>query len=79
MVNGKKYEVVGVTTTYISREIRFHSSANNYPNKVWKKLKKLFNKGNERQIMQLEKEMISLEPLSFNRIEYYFLVQKSCD
>jgi len=42
VIDGKKDEVVGVITTYISREIRFHTSGIDCPNNVWKKLKTLF-------------------------------------
>lgn len=60
-INGKNDEVVSVMTTYISREIHFHISGLDCPNEVWKKLKKLLDMVDERQVMQLEKELISLD------------------
>lgn len=36
-IDKKKYEDVGVITTYIFREINFHTSWNNYPHQVWEK------------------------------------------
>jgi hypothetical protein len=38
MVSGTKDEVVGVVTTYITREICFHISGIDYLNVIWKKL-----------------------------------------
>jgi hypothetical protein len=70
-VDGKKDEVVGVITTYILREIQFHLSGINFPHQVWKNLKSLFDQVDESHIMQLEKELISLSPHSFEIIEDY--------
>jgi hypothetical protein len=67
----KKDEVVGDIMTYISWEVWFHTNGNNYPHQVWKNLKFLFNKFYEIHGMQLEKEFISLDPHSFDRIEEY--------
>lgn len=71
IINGKKDEAIGVITTYISHEIRFHTSQIGYPHEVWKKLKSLFYKVDESQVMQIEKELTSLDPHSFARIEDY--------
>jgi hypothetical protein len=57
--DGKKDDATRVMTTYISREICFHISGSDCLNEVWKKLKKLLEKANETQVMQLEKELIS--------------------
>jgi hypothetical protein len=71
VVDGKKDEVVGVIMTYISWEIHFHLSGIDCPHQVWKKLKTLFDRVDESHIMQLEKELISLDPHSFERMEDY--------
>jgi hypothetical protein len=71
IVDGKKDEVVGVIMTYISWEIWFHLSGIDFPHQVWKKLKSLFDRVDESHVMQLEKELISLDPHSFDRIEDY--------
>ena len=55
----------------ISHEIEFHTSGIDFPHQVCKKLKSLFDKVNEIQVMQIEKELISLDPHSFERIEDY--------
>jgi len=47
VIDGRKDEVLGVITTYIFREIHFHTSGNDYPNKLWKKIKNLFDKTDE--------------------------------
>ena len=56
--------------TYISRELRLHTTRINYPNGIWNKLNKLFDKVVVSQVMQLEKEFISLNPLSLYRIDF---------
>jgi hypothetical protein len=58
IMNGKKDEVVGVMLTYIYREIHFHTSEINLLNQVWKKLKTMFDKIDESQVMQIEKELM---------------------
>jgi hypothetical protein len=65
-IDGKKDEAVGVNTTYISQEIHFHLSVINWPHQFWKKLNSLFDRINESHFMQLEKELISLDPHSFD-------------
>jgi hypothetical protein len=51
IINGYKDEALGVITTYISREIRFHTTGIDFPHEVWKKLKSLFDKVDEIQVM----------------------------
>lgn len=70
-VDRKKDEVVGGITTYISREIWFHTNGIDCPHAIQKKLKSLFNKVDEIRVMQLEKELIALDPHSFEKIEDY--------
>ena len=64
-----KDEDVGVIMNYILREIHFHTSGIDCAHIVKNKLKSLFNTVNESQVVKIEKELISLEPLSFGRIE----------
>ena len=70
-IDGKKYEVVGVITTYISWEIRFHTSGIDFSHSVWNKLNSIFDKIDKSQVMQTEKELISLDLNSFENIEDY--------
>ena len=44
VINAKKDEVIGAITTYISCEIRFHTSGIGCPHEVWKKFKSLSDK-----------------------------------
>ena len=67
----KKDEVVGVFTTYIVREIHFHTSGIDCPHAIWAKLKTLFNKINELEVIQIQKGLTSLKPLSFELIKDY--------
>lgn len=71
VIDRKKDEIVRVITTYISREIRFYTYRIDCPHEVWKKLKPLFDKVIESQVMKIEKELISMDPHSFERIEDY--------
>ena len=71
VIDRNKDDVIWVITTYISHEIQFHTSGNSCPWEVWKKLKSSFDKVNESRVMQIGKELISLDPPSFQRIEEY--------
>ena len=51
--------------TYIYKDTLFHTSGIDYLNPIQKKLKTLFDKTDENQAMQIKKELISLDPLSF--------------
>ena len=70
-VNGKKEEFVGVITTYILWEIQFHTSIIVCPLQVLKNLKSSFDKVDKSQVMQIDKELISMDPHCFERIEDY--------
>jgi hypothetical protein len=71
IVDRKQDEVVGVIKTYISREIQFHLSGIDFPHQVCRKLKSLFDRFDEIHTIQLEKQLISLDPHSFEKIEDY--------
>jgi hypothetical protein len=68
IVDGKKDEVVGVIMTYILWEIHFHNIGIECLHQVWKKFNSLFDRVNERHVMQLDKELMSLYPHSFDII-----------
>jgi hypothetical protein len=76
VVNIKKDEAVGFIPTYISWEIQYHTNGIDFPHQVWKKLKYIFEKVDEIHVMQLEKELISLNPHSFNIVEDYLVCVK---
>ena len=54
-IDVKKDEFVGVIMTYISKEINFHISGIDFHHVVSTKLKSLFNKINEGELIQIEK------------------------
>lgn len=54
---------------YILKEIHFHMNGIDYCFQVWKNMKTLFNKINESQVIEIEKELIWLVPPLFERIE----------
>ena len=70
-IGKNKDEDVGVIVTHILQEIQFHTSGIECPHEIWKKMKSLFNKVEGSLVMQREKELISLDPHSFERIEDY--------
>ena len=47
----KKDDVVGVITNYNSREMHFYTSGIDYPHAAWTKLKTMFNKINEGEVL----------------------------
>jgi hypothetical protein len=69
VVDGKKHEVVEFIMTYIFQDILLHT--NNFPHGVSKKLKSLFDKFDEIKVIQLEKDLFSLDLHSFERIKDY--------
>ena len=66
-----KDDVVKIIKTYILQEIHFHLSGIDYLHQFWKKMKTLVDPVDENHIMQLEKQLISLYPHSFERMEDY--------
>ena len=46
-IDGKKDATIGIITTYISCEIRFHTSGIDFPHEVWKKRNSLYDKVDE--------------------------------
>ena len=71
ILDEKKDEIVGVIITYISRKIHFHRSNIDYPHQIQKKLKNLCDQVDKSKVMQIDKELIFLNALSFDRIEDY--------
>ena len=52
-INRKNVEVMGIIMTYILRDIFFHTREINCPHVIWTKMKTLFNKINEGEVMQI--------------------------
>jgi len=66
-----KDEDVGVIMNYISQNIWFHLYGIDLPHQLWRKMKLLFHWVNISHVMQLVKQLISLDPHSFDRMEEY--------
>jgi hypothetical protein len=70
-IDGKKHEAIRVITAYILQEVHFHISGIDCPHQFWKNLNSLFDRFDERHIVQMEKELISIEPYYFDIIKDY--------
>jgi len=75
-IDKMKNEDIGVIMTYIFRNSCFHISGIDFSNDIWKKLKTVFDKTKKIHFIQIEKELISLDTISFERIEYYLACEK---
>jgi len=73
IIDGKKNEDVGVIMTYILWDIWFQLNAIEFRHQFWKKLKSLFDRVYKIHVMLLEKELISLVPPSFDKMEDYLV------
>ena len=56
----------------ISRDLLFHLDGLTSPNEVWDKLVDIFGKTDEMRGHQIENELISLSPNSFESLQLYF-------
>ena len=56
----------------ISRDLLFHLDGLKSPNEVWENLVEIFGKTNEMRGHQIENELISLSPSSFESLQLYF-------
>ena len=56
----------------ISKDLLFHLDGFTSPNEVWENLDDLFGKTDEMSGHQIENELISLSPSSFESLQLYF-------
>ena len=70
-------EAYGPLCLSISRDLIFHLDGLLTPNEVWLKLENLFGKIDKMRGHQLENELISLRPSSFESLQVYFSKFKS--
>ena len=61
----------------ISRDFLFHLDSLTSPNEVWEKIKYIFGKTDEMRRYQIENELISLSPSSFESLQLYFIKFKA--
>ena len=70
--NDRRDEAYGLLCLSISRDLLFHLDGLTSPNEVWEKLVDIFGKTDEMRGHQIENELISLSPSSFELLQLYF-------
>ena len=65
-------EAFGFLCLSISRDLLFHIKGLKTPKEIWDKLASLFDKQDELKVHQLENELISLHPSSFETLDELF-------
>ena len=70
--HNRRDEAYGLLCLSISRDLLFHLDGLTSTNEVWEKLKNLFGNISEIIEHQLNNEMISLSPISFESLQVYF-------
>ena len=70
--HNRRDEAYGILCLSISRDLLFHLDGLKSPNEVWEKLTDLFGKTDEMRGNQIENELISLSPSSFESLQLYF-------
>ena len=75
--HNKRDEAYGLLCLSISRDLIFHLDGLTSPNEVWEKLVDIFGKIDEMRGHQIENELISLSPSSFESLQLYFSNFKS--
>ena len=75
--NNRLDEAYGLVLLSIYPDILFHLDGLTTPNQVWNKLESLFGVQDGIKVHQLENELFSLSPSSFDSIEVFFTKLKS--
>ena len=70
--HNRRDEAYGLLCLSISRDLLFHLDGLKSPNEVWEKLTDLFGKTDDMRGHQIENELISLSPNSFESLQLYF-------
>ena len=70
--NNRRDEVYGLLCLSISKYLLFHLDGLTSPNDIWEKIQDLFGKTYNMRGYQLENELISLSPSSFESLQFYF-------
>ena len=70
--HNRKDEAYGILCLSISRDLLFHLNGLTSPNEVWEKIEYIFGKIYEMRGHQIENELISLSPSSFESLQLYF-------
>ena len=75
--HNRRDEAYGLLCLSISRDLLFHIDGLESPNEVWEKLAEIFGKIDEMRGHQIENELISLSPSSFESLQLYFSKYKA--
>ena len=70
--HNRRDEAYGILCLSISRDLFFHLDGLTSPDEVWEKLSNIFGKTDEMRGHQIENELISLSPNSFESLQFYF-------
>ena len=77
--HNRRDEAYGLLCLSISRDFLFHLDGLKSPNEVWENIVEIFGKIDEMRGHQIENELISLSPNSFESLQlYFFQVQSTC-
>ena len=67
--HNRRDEAYGLLCLSISRDLLFHLDRLKSPNEMWEKLVNIFGKTDEIRGHQIENELISLSPISFESLQ----------
>ena len=70
--HNRRDEAYGLLCLSISRDLLFHLDVLTSPNDVWENLVDIFGNIDEMRGHQIENELISLSPSSFESLQVYF-------
>ena len=70
--HNRRDEAYGLLCLSISRDLLFHLDGLKSPNEVWEKIEDIFGNKYEMRGHQIENELISLSPSSFESLQLYF-------
>src|SRR5713101_4863847 len=70
--HNRRDEAYGLLCLSISRDLLFHLDGLTSPDQVWEKLSELFRKIDEMRGHQIENELSSLSPSTFESLQLYF-------
>ena len=70
--HNRRDDVYVLLCLIISRDLLFHLDGLTSPNEVWENLVEIFGKTDEMRGHQIENELISLSPSSFESLQLYF-------
>ena len=70
--HNRRDEAYGLLCMSISSDLLFHLDSLTSPNEVWQNIEDIFGKTDEMRGHQIENELISLSPNSYESLQLYF-------